>query len=276
MNQDSNVTDKIDLNHYEEEAVREREGLRAPVIYEIIRREGEEELSRPAFSLAVSGIAAGLTIGFSVVSEAILHAYLPDAAWRHLVESVGYTVGFVIIILARLQLFTENTITPVLPALLNPSLTAVARTARLWAIVLAANVAGCFIFAVMLKVPGALPVEVHDAAMSISRHMMEYSQWEMFIRGIFSGWLIASLVWMLPSAQSAKFWVIVLMTYLIAAGSFTHVVAGSVEAFLLVLAGELSLVSMASDFFIPVLLGNVVGGTVLFAMLCYGQVAREV
>ena len=268
-------SEDINLTPDEEEEVEDRLGLRAPVIYEIIRTEGEEELARPTLSLAISGLIAGLAIGFSVICEAILQAYLPDAPWRHLVESLGYTVGFLIIILARLQLFTENTITPVLPVLLAPKLSAVLRTGRLWAIVLVANVVGCFIFASFLVFTKPLPPQVFAATLSISHHMMENDIWQMFVRGIFSGWLIAALVWMMPSAENAKFWIIILITYVIAAGSFTHVVAGSMEAFLLVLHGDLTLVGMVLEFFLPVLAGNIMGGTVLFALLSYGQIAHE-
>ncbi len=60
----------------------------------------------------------------------------------------------------------------------------------------------------------------------------------MLLRGITSGFLIAAMVWMIPSAESAKFAVITLMTYLIAIGGFTHIVAGSMEAYMLVLTGD--------------------------------------
>lgn len=267
---------EIHLTKEEKDNVEEQQGLRAPVIFEIIRTEGMEELARPNMSLMVSGLIAGLAIGFSVVGEAIFHAYLPDAPWRHLVESLGYTVGFVIIILARLQLFTENTITPVLPLLLAPKLSLFAKVVRLWSIVLGANVVGCFLFAALLVFAKPVPPEVFEASLSISRHMMEIDIGQMFVRGIFSGWLIAALVWMMPSAENAKLCIIILMTYIIAAGSFTHVVAGTVEAFLLVLTGELSMVGMITKFFLPVLMGNIVGGTILFSMLSYGQIAKEV
>lgn len=131
-------------------------------------------------------------------------------------------------------------------------------------------------FAVALSTPGAITPPVFDAAMAISYHMMENSWWEMLVRGIFSGWLIAMLVWMMPTAATAKFWVIVVITYVIAAGDFTHIVAGSVEAFLLVLQGQLALSTMFVDFFVPVLIGNIFGGTFLFALLSYGQVSQEV
>ncbi len=276
MTHNPNQNDEIPLDSKEEQEVRKREALRSPVIYEIIRREGEEELERPAFSLAVSGIAAGMAIGFSVVSEAILKAHLPDAAWGHLVENFGYSIGFLLIIMARLQLFTENTITPVLPVFLKPTLSSAAKTGKLWAVVLSANMLGCLIFAVALSTPGTVTPPVFEAAMSISHHMMENSWWEMLVRGIFSGWLIAMLVWMMPTAAAAKFWVIVLITYVIAVGEFTHIVAGSVEAFLLVLQGQLTLSAMFVEFFVPVLIGNIIGGTLLFALLSYGQVSQEV
>lgn len=206
----------------------------------------------------------------------MLQASLPDEPWRHLVASLGYTVGFLVIILSRLQLFTENTITPVLPFLIAPSWESARRTARLWVIVLTANIVGCFLFAAVLVFARPVSPEVYQATLSISGHMMDYGLGQMFVRGIFSGWLIAALVWMLPSSERARFPVIILMTYIIAIGNFTHIIAGSVEAFILVLNGDLSLLSALLDFFLPVLAGNITGGTVLFALLSYGQIAYEV
>lgn len=268
--------EEIELDRKEEDEVKHRSRLRAPVIYEIIRREGKEELSRPTASLCWSGLAAGIAIGFSVLGEAILNAYLPEIEYRHLIQSVGYSVGFLIVILARLQLFTENTITVVLPVLLNPSWDTVGRTGRLWGLVLTSNLVGCLIFAAAIQKTGAVETHILSSAVEISRHMMSNTVWEMFVKGIFAGWIVASLVWILPTARNAGFWIITLMTYLIAVGGFTHIVAGSVEAFLLVLVGELSIAEMIAGFFIPVLFGNIVGGTGLFAMLSYGQISQEV
>jgi len=91
-----------------------------------------------------------------------------------------------------------------------------------------------------------------------------------------SGFLIAAMVWMIPSAESAKFAVITLMTWLIAVGGFTHIVAGSMEANLLVLSGDWEWWRMVWQFFVPVLIGNVVGGTALFALISYAQVMEEI
>jgi formate/nitrite transporter FocA (FNT family) len=83
------------------------------------------------------------------------------------------------------------------------------------------------------------------------------------------------MVWLIPSSKGAEFYVILMITYLIAVGGFAHIIAGSAEAFMLVLAGEMGVGHMAWNFLTPVLLGNVFGGTALFALISYAQVMRE-
>jgi formate/nitrite transporter FocA (FNT family) len=249
---------------------------RTPVIYEVVRRLGEEEMSRPITSLWWSGVAAGLSISFSLLAQAILQAHLPDAPWRPLVSSFGYCVGFLMVVLGNQQLFTESTITVVLPLLKDPSWKNVWRVGRLWAIVLAANFIGTFIAAAFCTFTPVLPPGLLHGMQDISRVLLGLGWWNMVFHGISSGFLIAAMVWMIPSAESAKFAVITLMTYLIAIGGFTHIVAGSMEANMLVLAGEWEWWRMLGQFFVPVLLGNMVGGTALFALIAYAQVMEEI
>lgn len=266
--------DQVNLSRQEARDVEKRLRLRAPVIYEIVRQEGIEDLERPVVSLAWSGIAAGISIGFSLVAEGLLRSGLPETEWKGLLESFGYCTGFVIVVLARQQLFTENTITAVLPLMATRTLDSLYRTCRLWGVVVLANFIGTFIFASFLMSAVVGP-DLETAMLEISRHMMENSWLEMFLKGIVAGWLIAAMVWLMPSAESAQLWIIVLMTYLIAAGGFTHIIAGSAEAFYLVLHGQLGLAEMIVAFVIPVFLGNVAGGTLLFALISYAQVHKE-
>jgi len=84
------------------------------------------------------------------------------------------------------------------------------------------------------------------------------------------------MVWLIPAAGAAQFHVVALMTYLIGAGSFSHIVAGSVEAFLLLLNGELGVAELLGRFALPALAGNIVGGTALFAMIAHAQVMKEI
>jgi formate/nitrite transporter FocA (FNT family) len=164
----------------------------------------------------------------------------------------------------------------VLPVLKDITLGNVWRMARLWAIVLVANVVGTFVAALFCTFAPVLPPELLHGMQSISRDLLRLTWWDMAFHGISSGFLIAAMVWMLPSAESAKFAVITLMTYLIAVGGFTHVVAGSMEANMLVLAGDWEWWRMLVQFMAPVLIGNMIGGTALFALISYAQVMEEI
>jgi formate/nitrite transporter FocA (FNT family) len=257
------------------EDIEERLRLRVPLVYQIIRTEGEEELARPFGSLWWSGVAAGLSISMCVIAEGLLLQNLPDTVWRPLIVNFGYCTGFLIVVLGRLQLFTENTITAVLPVLSKPSGRSIMLTTRLWAVVLSANLVGTFIFALTTRYFGIFTAGQIDGFLLVSRHFMEKSALEMLLHGIPAGFLIAAMVWMIPSARGMEFLVITLITYAIALGNFSHVVAGSAEAFLLLAFGEIGIWKTLGGFLLPAFIGNVLGGTVLFALLAYGQVKEE-
>jgi formate/nitrite transporter FocA (FNT family) len=265
-----------DAEERENEDIEERSPPSTPVIYEVVRRQGEEEMERPFTSLWWSGVAAGLSISFSLLAQAILYIHLPDAPWRPLVSSFGYAIGFLMVVLGRQQLFTENTITVVLPVMAEPTLAKLASLGRIWSIVFLANLVGTLFAAGFCTFTPVLGPEVRGGMMELSRQAMDHGWIDMFFRGISAGFLIAAMVWMLPSAAAAQVAVITLMTYLIGVGEFSHIVAGSVEAFLLLLNGQISLLGMIGGFTIPALLGNIVVGTALFALLSYAQVMKEI
>jgi formate/nitrite transporter FocA (FNT family) len=200
---------------------------------------------------------------------------LPDAPWRSLVTGFGYTVGFLISVLARHQLFTENTITAVLPIAVDLNGRNLARMGRLWGVVLFANFVGTFVAGLFFTFTPVLTPEIHAAMLDIARHTMENNIPQMFSKGIGAGFLIAGMVWLLPSAKDSHFHVIILMTYLIAICGFTHIIAGSLEGFMLVLNAHMGVLDLLTRFMVPTLLGNVIGGTVLFSLISYGQVADE-
>jgi len=259
----------------EERQVEERSGLRTPVIYEIVRKRGDEEMARPATSLWWSGVAAGLSMSFSLLTQAILLTRLPDAPWRSLAVSVGYPVGFLIVILGRQQLFTENTITAVLPVMKQFTVRNVGRLLRMWAIVWIANTIGTLFAACFCTFTPVITPEIREGMLQVSAEIMQNGWVAMFFKAISAGFLVAATVWLIPSAEAAQFWVISLFTFLIGAGGFAHIVAGSVETFMLVVNGRLGPLSMVADFIVPTLLGNIVGGTALFALISYAQVMEE-
>ena len=249
---------------------------RTPVIYEVVRRLGEEEMERPLSSLWWSGVAAGLSISFSLLSQAILTAHLPQASWQPLVVSFGYCIGFIMAVLSRQQLFTESTITAVLPVAADVTRGNIVRMARLWAIVLAANLAGTLFAALFCTFTPILPGDIYSGMLEISRDLLALGWWEMLFRAIAAGFLMAAMVWLMPGAEGAQFHVITLMTWLIAVGGFTHIIAGSMESYLLVFSGEWVWWRMITDFMVPVLIGNTIGGTALFALIAYAQVMDEI
>src|SRR3954463_9272414 len=114
------------------ERIEEQSTPRTPVIYDVVRRYGEEEMARPAISLWWSGLAAGLSMSFSLLAMGLLQMHLPEAAWRTLIVNLGYPVGFMMVVLGRQQLFTENTITVMLPLMAEPSAHGLWRGARMW------------------------------------------------------------------------------------------------------------------------------------------------
>jgi formate/nitrite transporter FocA (FNT family) len=271
----SPVSEVPDLSSKEKNAVAEQSRPNAALIHETIRAEGESELERTWFALTMSGIAAGLSMGFSLVVEGLLQAPLPDAPWRPLITKLGYTSGFLIVVLGRQQLFTENTLTPILPLMHNRDASTLVRVFRLWALVLAANIGATWLMSAVLAHSNVFDPAVKEAFTDIAAHSIAGSFWTTMLKGVFAGWLIALMVWLLPSAGSMRVVVIMIITYIVGLGSLAHIIAGSVDASYLVHIGRAGFDAYIWKFFLPTLLGNLVGGIALVAVLNYGQVAPE-
>ena len=264
-----------DVSRKEREAIDKQGRANAALIHETIRAEGESELERTASALLLSGFAAGLSMGFSLIVEGVLQARLPEAPWRELISKFGYTVGFLIVVLGRQQLFTENTLTPVLPLLYHRDAKTLGRVLRLWGLVLAANIAATWAIAAVLAHTEVFTPEVKAAFLEISRHSLGESFGSTVLKGIFAGWLIALMVWLLPGAEGMRPVVIILVTYVVAIAGLPHIIAGSVDTFYLVETGDAGFRDYMWRFFLPTLIGNVIGGVALVAVLNYGQVAPE-
>jgi formate/nitrite transporter FocA (FNT family) len=246
------------------------------VIHEIIREEGEAELKRTNVALALSGLAAGLSMGFSFLTEAMLQAATSKTAWQHIIASFGYTIGFILVVLARQQLFTESTLTAVLPVVTRRDFKTLAAAARLWAIVLTTNLIGTWIFAFMIHHPALFSGDVNQALGDIAKQAVPPDFGVTLVRAFFAGWLIALMVWILPSAQSARLLTVLLVTYVVALGHLSHVVAGSSEAAYAVFSGAVSIGQYFGLFLIPTLLGNIIGGVLMVTVLNHGSIAPEI
>lgn len=268
-----NGNDRQTLEPQERRDARRREAPSAAVVFEAIRRAGEVELRRPLGGLAWSGLAAGLSMGFSFVTEALLHTYTPEYAWRPIVASFGYSVGFLFVILGRQQLFTENTLTPVLELLRLKRWRTLWRTAELWVVVLATNMVGAALFAAAVAHGELFKPEVQDSFVLLAKEEYGVAFGTAMMRALFAGWLIALMLWLLPFAETARVGVIIIVAYVIGLAGFFHIIAGSVPALYAVLTGMQSFGAFLAEYFLPVLLGNVLGGVALVAAINYAQVA---
>ncbi|MCO8169142.1 formate/nitrite transporter family protein [Pseudomonas sp. 21LCFQ02] len=263
------------LSAEEEREIDEKLPPRAVVLHETIRIQGDHELERSVAALWWSALAAGLTMGLSLMAMGLFRSRLGPGDESHVIASLGYSAGFLAVILARQQLFTENTLTAVLPVMSKLTLGNFGRLLRLWGVVLAGNLAGTLLVAwVMLRLP-IFDTQTDLAFLEIGRKVMENDATKMLAKGIVSGWMIATMVWMIAGMENAKIAIIVVITYLMALGDFTHIVVGSLEVSYLVFAGEVSWGDFWLVFAAPTLAGNIIGGSFIFGLLSHAQIRSE-
>ncbi len=210
-----------------------------------MRHEGEAELKRPTSALAWSGLAAGLSMGFSFVAEALIRSHLPDQPWRPLLSKMGYPLGFVLVIVGRQQLFTENTLTVVLPLFVRRDLGTLAQVGRVWITVLVSNLVGAHVFSWTVGNTAMFDARVRHAFEEIARESAGLGFGTTLLRGIFAGWLIAMVVWLLAAADARRVAIIAIPTYIVGLGGFAHVIVGSIEVLFLVVTGSMAWVTLS-------------------------------
>lgn len=263
------------LDEREQEQAAETAVVGSLVIHEVVRAQGERELERSIGGLAWSGLGAGLSIGFSLVLQATLQAGLPDAPWARLVDSFGYSIGFLIAVLGQQQLFTETTLTALIPTLTRRTMSDLWGTMRVWGVVLVANLVGTIIFGTIAAWPGLFPAATFSAMGQLAADTMSHPFGHTVVTAVAAGWLIGLMIWLLPGAGPARPLIIILLTYVVAVCHFPHSIAGSAEAFFGVASGQASLSDYLMGFLVPTLIGNTIGGTALVALLNHAPIVDE-
>lgn len=263
------------LDEHERAQAAERAPVGPLVIHEVICAQGIEELERAPAGLALSGLAAGLSVGFSFLAEATIASVLPHAPWARLLSSFGYSIGFLIVILGQQQLFTETTLTALIPTLTVLSRTYVLRTLRVWGIVLVANLIPTLIWGLVSARTGLFDDATRAAMLELGDATLAHGFGHTVALAGIAGWLIGLMVWLLPAAGSAKVPIIILLTSLVALLGTPHIIAGSAEAAFAVASGDGGIMDYLWRFLAPTLIGNVLGGTLLAAVLNHAQIRNE-
>lgn len=237
---------------------------------------GEEELHRKTSALFFSSLGSGLAISFSFLAGGFVTG-LVAPEYETAAMAAVYPLGFILVIIARMELFTENTVVPVIPLLHDPGMTRFMRLIRVWVILLVGNLLGAIIISLVIARTGMVPAHFHPDLSLVAGHAVEGGFWEVAYKAVFAGWLIALLSWVLASTYQtgAQLVLIWLCTAPIAAFGFRHSIAGAVEAFYLASRGEATWMEMLNGFVVPAVLGNAVGGVLLVALLNHAQVAPE-
>jgi formate/nitrite transporter FocA (FNT family) len=239
-------------------------------IYQQVALNAKTELKRSTASLAISGFAGGIFMGLSGLGTALVLGLFGTTPTTHFVASMFYPIGFIVVIIGRAQLFTENTLYPV--ALVLSEKRELLNTLRLWCTVLPANVCGALMFAALASRTSALPVETRDALVKLGLTAAHVSPAAIFWSAVTAGWIIATAAWLVSGSHSITGSVMILwlLTFIVGLGSFAHCIATSGEILSAVLSGQLSAISYFHWLWIAVV-GNVCGGVFMVTLLEYGQ-----
>ncbi|GAB3676645.1 formate/nitrite transporter family protein [Halopiger thermotolerans] len=249
-----------------------RDRFSSDEVFQRIVAAADEEVTSGNRELFFSGLAAG----FAITITFLLYASLYGATdGDPILSSLLYPLGFIYIIIGGYQLYTENTLPPV--ALTLERLASLPMLLRHWTIVLAGNFAGGALGAAALTWGGVFDDDAAYAAMSISRHGIETSWSQLFFKAAFAGLIVAGVVWVtFASRDTISRLVVVYLAFLaIPLGNLFHVVVSFTEMLYLVFAGELAVLVGLTDFVLPVLLGNTLGGILLVTVVNYYQTSEE-
>ncbi len=244
--------------------------LTAGEILESTLEDGKEELGRGSAGLALSGFGAGLNVSFAAATLGVVGAL---AGGVGLLAFAAYPLGFIFVMLSRQQLFTTNTVPPVL-VVLDEDRSQLWNMLRMWGILFVANVLGALVFAFAVTHAEILPPAALDLILEEVAHKMENGFWVLALKGVIGGWLVAFVVWLVAASQDtiSQVFFIWAPVFLIPATGLVHCIAGSTEVMIGVFVGETSFGEFLGGFLVPATLGNAVGGVILVTLLNYGQV----
>lgn len=239
-------------------------------IYQQVATSARQELKRSTVALALSGFGAGAFMGLSALGTAIALAILGGSPHARIISRMFYPLGFIVVIIGRSQLFTENTLYPV--ALVLTEKRQFWNTIRLWAVVLPTNVLGALGFALLASKTSALDPSFVDAMSALGAKAIAHPAATVFWSGVIGGWIIALAAWLVSASHSitGSVMVIWMLTFIMGLGDFAHCVASSCEILITLLTGHATWNSFF-EWFGPAVTGNICGGVCLVTILEYGQ-----
>jgi len=221
-------------------------------------------------------VAGGLAAGFAITVTFLLYASLTASTGGDpILSALLYPLGFIFIILGDYELYTENTLPPV--TLVLERIASFPTLARVWGLVLLGNFLGGALGAAALSSTGVLSPAAATAAEGFAVEAIEAPWWALFAKAVFAGLIVAGVVWVDYSLRDgiARITMVYLSFLAIPFGNLYHVVVSWTEMLFLVFEGELALAVGVTEFVLPVLLGNSIGGVVLVTVVNYFQTTER-
>ncbi len=249
-----------------------RDRFSSDEVFQRIVAAADEEITAGKRELFFSALAAGFAITITFLLYVSLTA---STGGDPILSALLYPLGFIYIIIGGYQLYTENTLPPV--ALTLERIASIPALLRNWAVVLAGNFVGGTFGAMALAYGGVLSPDAAEAAAKIASKGIETSSSVLFTKAAFAGLIVAGVVWVEYASQDtiSRLAVVYLAFLAIPLGGLFHVVVSYTEMVYLVLHGDLSLFVGITEFVIPVLAGNTVGGVVLVTVVNYFQTTER-
>jgi formate/nitrite transporter FocA (FNT family) len=194
--------------------------------------EGDDRLSRPLLPLLATGFLGGVDVGVGVLAYLVVR----HETGSPLLGALAFTIGFVALLMARSELFTENFLVPVTAVVAGRG--SIGQLARLWAVTLAMNLVGGFVVAGMVVV--ALP-EIRPTAVEVGTHYAELGvSWRSFFLAVLAGTVITLLTRMQHASDQMGVKIVpaVLMSFVLVGGQLFHSVLDSILMFCGLLTGK--------------------------------------
>jgi formate/nitrite transporter FocA (FNT family) len=194
--------------------------------------EGKDRLQRPLIPLVATGILGGIDVGVGVLAFLVVD----HETGQPLLGAAAFTIGFIALLMARSELFTENFLVPVTARVAGHG--SWAQLGRLWLITLAANLAGGFVMAAMVivSVPGlrltAASLGAHYARLGIS--------WRSLLLAILAGVVITLMTRMQHATEDfgPRLVAAVAMSFVLVAAKLFHSVLDSIFMFAGLIGGH--------------------------------------
>ncbi|NHF61021.1 formate/nitrite transporter family protein [Flavobacteriaceae bacterium TP-CH-4] len=228
----------------------------------------------------LSSLSAGLEIGFSFMLVAIFHTFFSasyDSETVFFICAFAYPIGFILVVMGKSVLFTEQTSLLSLPVLHGKY--GIQELLALWGVVIVGNLLGGFLISLFLLWIGpALGIISTSSIIAVAKHVAHYDLLTIFGSAVLAGWLMGLLSWSVSSVKSSSSQIILiyLITLVIGLAGLHHSIVGSIEVFSgVLLTGDLQWSDYAG-FEITALTGNLIGGVVFVALLKYGAFAANV